>query len=86
MAVYVFNKVFIQMGEKTENCCHLEKKRLNLIYFLSWDYHYYSICSYCSRVMFQVNCLFVHLFAWFRTHHWQAKRATADEGVYLPNQ
>lgn len=36
--------------------------------------------------MFQLNCLFVHLFAWFRTHHWQAKRATPDEGVYLPNQ
>lgn len=38
--------------EKSTNSCHVKKEtkntnKLNLIYFLSWDYHYCSICSYC---------------------------------------
>lgn len=77
--------------EKTKNSCYFrtnEKRNIQpyLFPFLGLTLLVYLLLPWRSDVAaeLQLDCLFVHLFAWFRTHHRQAKRATPDEGVYLP--
>lgn len=85
------NKTWFYTREKTKNSCYFTRKekrntQLYLFPFLGLTLLVYLLLPWRSNVAaeLQLNCLFVHLFAWFRTHYRQAKRATPDEGVHLP--
>lgn len=85
------NKMWFYTRDKTKNSCYFTRKvkrntQLYLFPFSGLTLLVYLLLPWRSDVAaeLRLNCLFVHLFAWFRTHHRQAKRATPDEGVHLP--